>query len=284
MIAVLLAAALALGEVQQQTDTTLAVRPGGTLDVQAFGARASIRSWDRSEVRIQAAHDPGIRIRVRQRGNTIRAEAERRDGVPATGVRFDIVVPRSFSVQLEGVNFSVDAEALRGDVRIENVEGTLDLRSITGNITVESVTGPLRMQDVAGRIAVSSVNQRVDVTRVRGTVSIETVNGSVVIRGADADTVRVSTLNGFIEYDGAIRDGGHYYLGTHNGRISMSVPEQANARIQVAATTGKVETAFPVALGAASQERFAITVGTGSARVELESFNGTIRLVRPGGR
>lgn len=284
MISLIVAGALALGAVQQQTDTTLAVRQGGTLSIETFGGRVAVRTWDRAEVRIQAAHGPNTRVNVRQSGGNVTTEVASRAGMPVTNLRMDVLVPRNYSVRLEGVNLSADITGVRGSVEIENVDGALRLRDVAGQVRIETVSGPLQMDDVAGSVAVTAVNQSVSMNRVRGSISAETVNGSVVIRESDADTISISTVNGFIEYDGAVRDGGRYFLGTHNGRITMSVPEHANARIHVAATTGKVEAAFPVALGGSSRDSFTFTVGTGSARVELESFNGTIRLVRPGGR
>jgi DUF4097 and DUF4098 domain-containing protein YvlB len=284
MITILVAGVLALGALQQQTDTTLAVQAGGTLEVHSFGGRVTVRSWDRSQVRIRATHSDGTRVQVRQRGNDVRVDATGRGGMPVTNVRFDVLVPRSYNIRMEGVNLSADVEGIRGAVQVGNVEGSLNLRDIAGNVTVESVSGPLRIDNVTGRISATAVNQNVQVSRARGPLSVETVNGSVVIRDADTDNVNLSTINGFIEYDGAVRDGGRYFLATHNGRITMSVPAQANARITITATTGKVEAAFPVSFSTSGDERFAFSIGTGSARVELESFNGTIRLVRPGGR
>jgi hypothetical protein len=284
MIAVLLAGVMALGAVQQQTDTTFAVRPGGQLELHAFGGRANVRTWDRNQIRVQARHDAAIRVSIRQRGSTTFIEPERRGGLPATGVRLDIFVPRSFDVRLEGLNLSADVEALRGRLHIENMEGSLNLRDITGDVTVESVSGPLRMEGIRGSVNVTAVNQSVHLTRVQGGITVETVNGSVILRDVDSDRASISTVNGFIDYDGRIHDGGRYFLGTHNGRITLSVPEQANARISVSAASGKVESAFPVSLGSMNRDSYAITVGTGSARIELESFNGNIQLVRPGGR
>ena len=45
---------------------------------------------------------------------------------------------------------------------------------------------------------------------------------------------------------------------------------------------GDFESAFPVTITERHGKRFEFTLGNGSARVELESFSGTIRLVRPG--
>ena len=57
----------------------------------------------------------------------------------------------------------------------------------------------------------------------------------------------------------------------------------ANATVSIATFNGEFESEFPVTLTEARKgKRFSFTLGSGSAQVTLESFQGTIRLVRPG--
>jgi hypothetical protein len=52
----------------------------------------------------------------------------------------------------------------------------------------------------------------------------------------------------------------------------------------VSTFNGEFESEFPVTLTETKKgRRFNFTIGTGSAQVTLESFQGTIQLVRPGG-
>lgn len=284
MITTLLAGILALGLAQQQTDTTFAMRAGGRLDLDATGGSATIRSWERESVRIRASHQREIRVSIRQSAGNVRVEAGRRDGRPASAVTYEITVPRRTSVRINGLNISADVRDVRGDVTITNVEGAITVRGVSGNVGIESVAGGLLIEDVIGRVTATTVNQSIRLSRVRGEIVAETVNGSIVMSAADAGRVRASTVNGIIEYDGVVRDDGHYFLGTHNGRVTMTIPETANASLRISSRTGRVEAAFPVSLSSSRSNRFAVTLGTGTADVELQSFNGVIRLVRPGGR
>jgi DUF4097 and DUF4098 domain-containing protein YvlB len=280
ILAALFAAALPL---QQQTDTTVAVRSGARLDIEAIAGSATVRTWDRDAVRVRASHDAGTRVVVRQSQAGVRVES-RSPGRTLPQVRYEVTVPRSFSVTIEGMNLSADVQGVTGDVSIENMEGTITVRSVTGRVTLESVSGEMLVQDVSGAVTASSVNQNIRLDRVRGDVVVEAVNGSVSMRGIDAARVRAATVNGIIEYDGTIHDGGSYTLKTHNGRITMSVPEQANANIAVSTRTGTVETTFPVSLSSTRNDQHRIRLGSGSATVDLQSYNGTVRLVRPSSR
>jgi len=65
--------------------------------------------------------------------------------------------------------------------------------------------------------------------------------------------------------------------------VGLAIPERVNATIRVRTYGGSFRSTFPVKIDEENrQNRFTLALGDGSARVELESFNGSISLVRPG--
>lgn len=283
MITMILAGVLAMGPAQQQMDTTFDVRAGGVLDLEALNGAVVVGTWDRSAMRVRATHSGSSRIEIDNDGAEVAIEVEHRYGA-ADRVTFEITVPRNYHVRLEGVNLPATVAGVQGSVTIENVEGAITVRNINGDVDVESVSGSIDVSEVRGNVDAATVNEAVNLTGVHGGIETETVNGSIIMRAIDAASVQASNVNGLIEYHGSVRDNGQYYLGTHNGRITMSVPEQANARVTIETQNGKVEAGFPVQIRNAGGGEFSFTVGSGSAHIELESFNGTVHLVRPGSR
>jgi DUF4097 and DUF4098 domain-containing protein YvlB len=135
---------------------------------------------------------------------------------------------------------------------------------------------------VRGRLEASSTNGEVIVDDVEGEVYAETTNGDVMLRGIRSDNVTAATVNGDLVYRGTIGDNGHYRLSTHNGDVTVTVSAGTNATVTVSTFSGDFESDFPVTLSGARQgKRFSFTIGTGKATLELESFQGSIRLVRP---
>jgi DUF4097 and DUF4098 domain-containing protein YvlB len=155
-----------------------------------------------------------------------------------------------------------------------------------GNVSVQSVEGSVTVTDVNGRVEAQSVNESVTVERVTGDLAVQTVNGDVTMVSINSGSVEASTVNGDISYDGTIQNGGRYELSTHQGDMSITMPE--NARMPPASGNtfnGSFESDYPVTLSGKNQRRkFSFTIGNGSARVDLESFGGDIRLARPGSR
>ena len=97
----------------------------------------------------------------------------------------------------------------------------------------------------------------------------------------------ISTVNGNISYDGAVKDKGLYRLTTHNGLIAMPIAERSNVTLSARTYNGGIRSSFtlpadPNQSSERRNKRVNLTIGNGSAHVELESFSGTISLRRPG--
>ena len=282
MITAILAGALALGVAQQQMDTTFAVRSGGELRLEAMNGAVRIGTWDRDAMRVRATHAASSMIELDRSRLEVDIEVHHR-GRPQA-VSFDITVPRSYELDIEGLNLAITVDGVRGPVVLRNVEGAIVVRRVSGPVDIESVSGSVDVEDVRGDITVSTVNEAIRITGGRGNIEAENSNGSIVMRNVDAAAVEASTVNGLVEYIGTVRDGGHYFLGAHNGQITMGIPERANARVGISTYNGRVETAFAVRVGGSRENEFNFTLGSGSASIQLESYNGTINLVRPTGR
>ena len=100
--------------------------------------------------------------------------------------------------------------------------------------------------------------------------------------GIDSKSVDGSTVNGDIVFEGKLLDGGHYSFGTHNGNLSLGVPENVNATFTIRTYQGSFSTDLPLQ-GVNRQDvqrgrRVTTALGNGSADVNLETFGGSIRL------
>lgn len=276
MLAILVAS-LALA---QQTDTTLAVQQGARLDVENFGGEIVVRTWAQDRVRIQATHSSRDWIEISASASAIRVEAESRRGMPHL-VEYQITVPAWMPLQLSGVSTHMRVEGTRAAVRVETVEGGI---TVTGGteVTVESVEGDVIVTGARGRVDANSVDGEVRLADIVGDIVADAVDGNIMIQGAQSASVEASTVDGDIYYIGAIRDGGRYDLATHSGSVIVSIPEGANAAVTVAMFDGEFEASFPVQLrNATPGRRFSFTIGTGSARIQLETFDGAVLLRRP---
>ena len=290
---------------QQQTDTTFAVRPNGSLAVENFSGNVKVGSWDRPQLRVVARHSGRTEVDIDTVGARVEIEVTGRFGPGQADL--ELTVPRAFGVSVEGVNTGIDIQGVEGDLSLETVNGDIGVRGARGRVQAESVQGMVAIEESTGRISASSMNRGIRIRNSGGEFHVEAVNGAVSMQGIHSRRVDAETVNGPVEYEGRIYPDGNYSLASHNGRITMVVPEGTNARVSVYTFNGRLTSSFPVEIGGEEvtvvaprpprnreggppmpprppehRGRYTFTIGTGGATIELESFGGSIQLVRPG--
>jgi len=278
MLQYVLFAALALA----QTDQTVPVQKGTRLDVNNFSGDVKITTWDRDAVRVEADHSDrqSVDVRPGEQRLIIRGNS-RNSGMRS--IDYAITVPKWMSITVNGNYTDVTMEGVGGDVNVETTRGDINVSGGVGFISLKSVQGSISLSHANGRIDITNVNDDIHVADVSGDLTAGTTNGAITLERVDSSNVDAYTVNDNITYDGPIRDKGVYRLTSHNGAISLAVPDRTNATMSIRTYNGGFRSSFPVKVeDQNSRRRFSMTLGDGSARVEIETFNGSIALRRPG--
>jgi DUF4097 and DUF4098 domain-containing protein YvlB len=145
--------------------------------------------------------------------------------------------------------------------------------------------GLITVDKASGRIQATSVNEGIRLTSVTGDISAETTNGDVVVDNAQTSNLEISTVNGDVTFNGTVRDGGAYRLTTHSGDVRLGMGGAANATVFVRTFRGDFSSDLPIQLPEgqsrdSGSKRFNFTLGSGSARIEVQSFSGDIHVAR----
>jgi hypothetical protein len=276
--------ALAALALVQQIDSTVPAHQGQRLVVDAYGGEIDVKTWGRNAVRVEAAPSSRTSVQIVATAGAVNVRTEGRRGPPAA-VDLAITVPAWMGLDLSGVYTDVKVAGVRAPITVETVQGEVDVTGGEGLVSLRSVQGHVILRGAKGRIDVHSVNEDVRVSDASGEIVAETVNGEIALERVDATSLDASTINGDVDYDGPIRSGGRYSLSSHNGDVTLTVAEGASATVSVSTFNGEFESEFPVTLRETRKgKRFSFTIGSGSAQVTLESFQGSVQLVRPGHR
>ena len=281
MFATLAAAMLVTLAPQRQSDTTIAVPAGASLSVNNFGGGITVHGWSENRVKVHGETGRRGRVEVSLVGNTVVVKTGSREGAPSV-IDLDITVPQSMELNLSGTYADIRVDGVQGSISAETVNGEVNVRGGKGNITLHSIQGAVTLADASGRIEVNSVNEDVELTNVSGEIKVETTNGSVMLMGVQSASVDAGTINGDVVYEGTVKDGGSYSFGSHNGDITVSIPEGANVTVTTATANGDIDASFALPLtNTTGKHRKTFKIGSGSARMELESFQGDIEMRRP---
>jgi len=266
------------------TDQTVNVAKGTKLDVNNFAGDVIVKVWDKDAVRVEATHSDRETVDIKQGEQVLTIRSRSTRGGPPRSLDYTISVPSWMAINVSGTYADVTMEGVGGDVSVETTRGDIKVRGGSGFVSLKSVQGEITLEKAKGRIEVRTVNEGIRLADLNGDLSAETTNGSIILDRIDSGNVDLYTVNGNISYDGPVKEKGIYRLTTHNGMIAMAVPERVNATLMVRTYNGSFRSTFAVGGDTAEKrtKRFTVTLGNGSAHVELESFGGTIALRRPG--
>lgn len=270
-----------------KSEQTVDVAKGTRLVLSNNAGEVVVRSWDRDQVRIQASHGSRETISADTTDMTLRIRTQRtgRARGGASLVDYQITVPRWMPVNLSGTYLDATIEGTTAEVTVETVHGNARVTGGNGAVSLRSVEGEISIDKASGRVQATTVNEGIRITNVSGEITAETTNGDIFIDNATTANLEAFTVNGEVTFNGTIRDNGAYRLGTHNGDIRVGLGGANNATVFVRTFQGDFAADFPVQLpegqnARSGSKRFNFTLGSGSARIELQSFGGDIVLAR----
>src|SRR4051812_13025656 len=263
------------------TDQTVNVAKGTKLDVNNFAGDVIVKVWDKDAVRVEVMHSDRESVDIKQGEQTLSVRSRSVRGGPPRSLDYTISIPKWMAVAVSGTYADVTLQDVGADVTVETTRGDITVSGGSGFISLKSVQGEISLEKAKGRVEVRAVNESIHLADINGDLSAESTNGSIILDRIDSSNVDLYTVNGNISYDGAIKDKGLYRLTTHNGLIAMPIADKANAMLTVRTYNGGVRSTFPSGDPDKRNKRFNVTLGNGSAHVELESFGGTISLRRP---
>jgi DUF4097 and DUF4098 domain-containing protein YvlB len=264
-------------------DQTVQVTKGTKLDVNNFAGDVMVKVWDRDAVRVEVNHSDREAVDVKQSDQTVTVRSRSLRGGPPRSLDYTITVPKWMAIGVSGTYADVSLDGAGGDVTIETTRGDIRVIGGSGFVSLKSVQGEIALEKARGRVEIRTVNEGIRLADINADLSAETTNGSIILDRVDSANVDLYTVNGNISYDGPIKDKGLYRLTTHNGMIAVALPERVNAVLTVRTYNGSFRSTFPLKTDDQNpRKRFSVTLGNGSAHLELESFGGTIALRRPG--
>lgn len=262
-------------------DRTVPVSQGMRLDVRLFGGAIVIRGGERQSVRVRATHYAADEIDVRAAGHDLQVRARVGGRVPHP-IDFVIDVPAWMPVSVAGTYLDISVDGVAAAVAADTVRGDVRVRGGVGSMTLRSIEGEVILNGGRGHARLTSANNLIRVTGLVGTLQADTVTGSVKLVDLVATTVDVATVGGGIEWDGAFAERGQYQFVTHSGDIDITVRQGSNVRIGARAFAGTIRSMLDPSSPDSRGENntFSVTLGAGSAALDLESYNGTISLRR----
>ncbi len=273
----LCAAAGALAATTQQQERHFSVKdhPVVILD-NIVNGRIEVKSWKNSEVVVTSTSVPGkVSIEVEQVGDRIDINAS---SLVASSepheveADFQLVVPEQTELRLKTQTGLILVEQVNGDMKLQSVAGDVHLKEVAGYIVVRTTGGSLVCTLCSGRLEFTSIS-----------------GGAQILQPA-LTNVNLMTTTGNILYDGDFIRTGLYTMNSGRGLVEVRFSGTDSFDLNAQTYRGTVDNQAADFLkpdthgGKRHSSKFTHslfgTVGQGSAKVELSSYSGTIRILK----
>jgi RNA polymerase sigma factor (sigma-70 family) len=211
------------------------------LEVQTFNGPIEVKIGDKGAVKAtvvkstrekseEAAKEDlkNVEVTMAQEGDTVRVTAR-----PAE--------PKSPGERGAAVEVEVPPETVL-DLRTDN--GPVKVNGATGDVTADTINGPIHVRGGKGKLQLTTKNGGIDVEGGAGQIEARTSNGSIKIKTENA-VVNAHTKNGAVHFAGKLSKGDHSFE-TSNGSIVLTLPRDAQFRVDAETSLGTITSRFPL--------------------------------------
>lgn len=272
-----------------EVERRVAAHPAGLVTIENIAGSVAVRGWDRDEVEVVGRLGSGIKeLAVDNSGKVTDIEVvlERHGGGRGHGgnARLEIRVPRLSALDIEVVSAEVEIVGVGGEVTVESVSGSIDFEGDSDSLDLESVSGSIEAEGEFDRLDLETVSGQI---LARGSVEeIEagSVSGSIEIISTTLHRAELSTTSGSIEIEASLSSRSEIEIESHSGSVDLRLPISTSAEFEIETYSGRIDNAFGPSgkrtgrYGPGRELDF--TLGRGDAQVDIETFSGSVALLK----
>lgn len=281
---------LTLAQAQTALDETRPLAADARISVSNVKGSIRITGGEGSELRLRG--ELGKDAKLKPLGNdprSLKIEVEYPSssgwgwgGTSGGDTHLQIELPRGVSLDVDAVSAEIDIRGISGErIKANAVSGRIELRdSAPQRLQVDTVSGAQRIESSAREIALESVSGAIDIdARAAETLRVEAVSGAVDVRlQQPIRELRSETVSGRTRVSGGPTADGSLRIETLSGTLRLELPANTSARIEAETFSGRIRS--PV--GDVQRPEFGpgasldARLGSGSARIQLETFSGAL--------
>ncbi|NQZ89244.1 MAG: DUF4097 family beta strand repeat protein [Colwellia sp.] len=230
-------------DVEDTIEKSFDVSENATLRLANINGAVEIKGWDRNEIKVTAI----ITAKNQEDRDRIKVEFDQ----SSSGVSVETEYEKQLSWGRNNSSGKVDYT-----VMVPFGASLTDIELVNGSLVID---------------------------KVQGEIKANTVNGSINVQGL-ADDLELNSVNGSIKatYQHIDNNIDEIELTTVNGSIKLYLPSELNATINAETMHGSIKTGF----GLSSHKKMfsgrslSGSVGSGDIKIDLESVNGSIKVMK----
>jgi DUF4097 and DUF4098 domain-containing protein YvlB len=267
-----------------EVNETRPADPKGEVVIENVAGSVTIAGWDRNEVSVTGTICEACKLEVDGEGDRIKVrvkspEHQHHSG-KEDGSQITVHLPQGSQVSCSTVSAGQDVSGVKGDLELQAVSGGIKVRGNPGRIEAQTVAGDIDIEAVTRRLEASVVSGDVRIRGAEGEAEAAAVSGNIEIAGGTFRSVEASAVSGDVLFDGGLEKEARCELNSHSGKVEMRVPADLSADFSVETFSGEIRNDFGQSAIKSSEygpgKELQFTLGSGSARIELNSFSGEV--------
>jgi DUF4097 and DUF4098 domain-containing protein YvlB len=137
---------------------------------------------------------------------------------------------------------------------------------------------------MVGSVDVKTASGDVEITQVQGAVNAKAASGEVKVHGV-AGTVNASTASGNVDVELTRIEGtGDLKFSSASGNVTVKVPAQLSAQVEISTVNGSVKTDFPLTIEErqlhGNGQKASGLLGSGAVKLTISTASGDVKLIR----
>jgi DUF4097 and DUF4098 domain-containing protein YvlB len=288
LVSVILISLFAGTALAVDVDRTVDAAKDGHVEVSNISGAIEIEGWNQNKVEVTGTIGRDVKELIVERdGDEVLIKVKLPKGSSsASDADLHIKVPMDSSINVGTVSADIDVSGVNGEQSLHTVSGNVTTESKGEDVSAESVSGDVEVSgdNSDSEIEANTVSGDVTLRRVSGEVVGESVSGSVEVREGSVDRADLSTVNGEVNFEGELRDGGRLNIETVNGSVDVEFTGSVSARIDIETFNGGIRNCFGPKAERTSKYtpglELEFTEGDGDGRVEISTMNGRVTLCK----
>ncbi|HKD08212.1 MAG TPA: DUF4097 family beta strand repeat-containing protein [Bryobacteraceae bacterium] len=274
---------------------TYDLQPDGHVSAETFNGSIDIEGWDQNKVEISGTkygNSEALRDHVTVEINHTTASIDIRAArggshEGSSGARFTLRVPRGAIVdRVTSSNGHIKIRDVARAARLVTSNASITATRLEGDVDAHTSNGSIEIEGVKGGATLKSSNGRIEMESVGGPLDAETSNNSITARldSAPSAATRLLTSNGSIDLTLGASPKADIRAETRNNGITLHLPPGVGAHLVAQTTNGSITSEFDLtSKGEEEKHHVDGVIGGGGPRIDLNTTNGKIRVVKTSG-
>jgi hypothetical protein len=165
------------------------------------------------------------------------------------------------------------------------VSATAVMSGIGARTSVKSVSGGITLDGVTGDVEANTVSGAVEAQGINGRLNFRTVSGDLTLAEGWLERLDANVVSGDVTADIDLDPLGGMQVTTVSGEVTLRLPAEADARVNLHSMSGDVRSEFTELKRASAPASRSVSgnLGAGSGHVSVNTMSGRVMLLRRAG-